>query len=50
VPEHGSGGHALLFDEIVSQRERGAEVLSAMRRPVLGKVGNSFQGEIGIGD
>ena len=42
--------HALLLDEIVSQGERCLEILAAMRRTVLRKVGDCFEGEIGIGD
>ena len=39
----------MLLDEIVCG-EGGAEILSAMRRTVLRKVGRRFKGEIGIGD
>ena len=46
--KHGSGGHAVLLDEIFSQGKRRAEVLPAMRRAVLWKGGDSFQGQIGI--
>jgi hypothetical protein len=50
VSQHGSGSHPLLLDEIISQGERRAKVLPAMRRPVLRKVLDGFQGEIGVGD
>lgn len=45
-----SRSHALLLNEIIGQGERRAEVLSAMRRAVLWKVGNRFERQIGIGD
>ena len=51
---HDSGGGrgrrlALLLDQVVSERESGAEILAAMSRAILREVRYGFEGEIGIG-
>jgi hypothetical protein len=50
MPEHCGRRHALLLDEIVSERKRGAKILAAMLRAFLRKVGDGFQGEVCIVD
>lgn len=50
VPEHCGRGHALLLDEIVSERKRGPKILAAMLRAFLRKVGNGFRGEVCVVD
>jgi hypothetical protein len=42
--------HALLLDEIVRQGECRAEIFPAVGCAVLWKVGDGFEGEVGIGD
>lgn len=50
VPQNGSGRHALLLDEVVGEGERRAEILAAVGRSVLWKVGDGFEGEVSISD
>ena len=49
MSQHLSRVLAPLFDEVIRQRQRRTQILAAMRRPVLRKVGNRFQREVRIG-
>jgi hypothetical protein len=42
--------HLRLLDEIVGQGKCGAEIFTAMRRAILGKIRCRLKGKIGIGD